>query len=149
MSDSHLVPTVQITYWPLFFTENWELIDNILHTIIHAQIPIIPYPSEVFNIFSKLDIDDISMVVIGKEPGDLPSLKAGMFGFTMAWTKPRNRGMSHRLLWEEFSRTLIQYIYHHRSDVYFFIADGIDIDIPRKNVKSISDLPSANGSPAL
>jgi uracil DNA glycosylase len=140
---------VQITYWPSFFAENWQLIEEILNTIIHAQIPIIPYPSEVFNIFSKLDIDDISMVVIGKEPGDLPSLKAGMFGFTMAWTKHRNRGMSHRLLWEEFSRILIRYIHIHRPEVYFFVADGIDIDIPKKNVKSISDLPPANGSPTV
>jgi uracil DNA glycosylase len=139
--------------WTPFFIQHKFLITNILQTIIDAKISIFPTPQDVFRIFYEISINEIRVVIVGDEPiisscsffipriisSFLKSssnvcrdkmlstwISQGVFPMNMAWTigySDCEFQSSHLILWEEFSRKLIQYIQHHSPDSIFLLLD--------------------------
>lgn len=53
--------------WNNFFNENYKILENI-SSILQNKDEYFPKNNEVFNIFSKIKLQNIKVVIIGKEP---------------------------------------------------------------------------------
>lgn len=149
MSHPYFDQAVQcLGTWIPFFILHRPLFENILQTIIDAHIKITPPPNRVFQSFYDVPLDQIRVVIVSPEPGmsiPYPACKdrtlsswssQGVFLMSMAWT--RGGECSHRLMWEELTRHLIQYIQEQRPNALFLLIGSetwcLSEHIPRDRV---------------